>query len=430
MSAKSISSAASRKASSKKEWTPPYPDFPLSYHPPSGRLYKTIRCRRFYFGYGRDWQAAIEKYQHDREARYAGREPEDRVTSADDPVTVAYLCNHFLTNKQELVDTGELTPRTFTDYKSTTDRLVRVFGKNRSVESLSGLDFGKLRADIAKTRGPVSLKNEMVRVKCVFNFGFKDELFNKVRYGARFEAPKKKVIRKANNAKGSRMFEANELRTIIKAADIHLRAMILVAANSGMGNHDIGCLPIAAVNLDSGWVVFPREKTGAPRRFPMWEETVEAIRASLTKRPEPKPGHEQYLFLTRKRQCWSKNSTGGALSREFKKLLVKTGIYRDGLGFYGLRRGFQTIGEEAGETATKLIMGHMDDDMAAQYRQRIANDRLKAVCSHVRAWLYADPDGKEPAEETNFHSNFRTPLRLTGRGGNTIAAASRELPEK
>ena len=390
-------SATSRKASNKKAWTPPYPDFPLSYHPPSGRLYKKILGRRFYFGYASDWRAAIDKYQHDREARYAGREPEDRVTTADDPVTVVYLCNHFLTIKQELVSTGELTSRTFTDYKSTTDRLVRVLGKNQPVESLSGLHFGKLRADIAKTRGPVSLKNEMVRVKCVFNFAFKDELIDKpVRYGARFDAPKKKVIRKASNAKGSRMFEASELRTIIEAADAPLKAMILVAANSGMGNHDIGCLPIAAVNLDKGWVVFPREKTGAARRFPLWPETTEAIRVSLTKRPEPRPGHEQYLFLTRKRQCWSKNSTGGALSREFKKLLDKTGIYREGLGFYGLRRGFQTIGEEAGETATRYVMGHMDDDMAAQYRQRISNDRLRAVTGHVHAWLFGCvDDGKE-----------------------------------
>ena len=84
------------------------------------------------------------------------------------------------------------------------------------------------------------------------------------------------------------------------------------------------------------------------------------------------------------------------MSREFKKLLDKTGIYREGLGFYGLRRGFQTIGEEAGETATRYVMGHMDDDMAAQYRQRISNDRLRAVTGHVHAWLFGCvDDGKE-----------------------------------
>jgi integrase len=297
-------------------------------------------------------------------------------------------CNHFLTNKRALVSAGELTTRSFWDYKSTADRLVKVFG-NHAVETLNGPDFAKLRADIAKTRGPVALKNEMNRAKCVFNFAFKHELIDKpVRYGAGFDTPKRKVIRRASNAKGSRMFEATELRTIIEAADIHLKAMVLIAANSGMGNNDVGCLPITAVNLEAGWIDFPREKTGTPRRFPLWEETTEAIKASLAKRPTPKPGHEQYLFLTRKRQCWSKVSTGGALSREFKKLIVETGIYRDGLGFYSLRHGFQTIGEEAGETATKYVMGHIDSSMSAQYRQRISDERLKAVTDHVREWLF------------------------------------------
>jgi hypothetical protein len=35
-------SATNRKA----DWKQPYPDFPLSYHPPGGRLYKKIRGKR------------------------------------------------------------------------------------------------------------------------------------------------------------------------------------------------------------------------------------------------------------------------------------------------------------------------------------------------------------------------------------------------
>ena len=50
MSAKSSVSSAS----SKSGWQKPYPDFPLSYHPPSGRLYKKILGKRWYFGYASD----------------------------------------------------------------------------------------------------------------------------------------------------------------------------------------------------------------------------------------------------------------------------------------------------------------------------------------------------------------------------------------
>jgi len=51
--AKSTTRAANRKANNG--WTKPYPDFPLSYHPPSERLYKNIKRRRYYFRYARDW---------------------------------------------------------------------------------------------------------------------------------------------------------------------------------------------------------------------------------------------------------------------------------------------------------------------------------------------------------------------------------------
>jgi hypothetical protein len=37
-------------------------------------------------------------------------------------------------------------------------------------------------------------------------------------------------------------------------------------------------------------------------------------------------------------------------------------------------------------------MGHApkSDDMSAVYRERIGNDRLKAVTDHVREWLFAE----------------------------------------
>jgi hypothetical protein len=33
-------------------------------------------------------------------------------------------------------------------------------------------------------------------------------------------------------------------------------------------------------------------------------------------------------------------------------------------------------------------MGHVDDSMAANYRERIGDSRLKAVTDHVHAWLW------------------------------------------
>jgi hypothetical protein len=34
-------------------------------------------------------------------------------------------------------------------------------------------------------------------------------------------------------------------------------------------------------------------------------------------------------------------------------------------------------------------MGHARDDMASHYRERISDERLKAVSDHVRQWLHS-----------------------------------------
>jgi hypothetical protein len=36
-------------------------------------------------------------------------------------------------------------------------------------------------------------------------------------------------------------------------------------------------------------------------------------------------------------------------------------------------------------------MGHARDDMASVYRERISDERLKAVTDYVRKWLFTEP---------------------------------------
>ena len=281
----------------------------------------------------------------------------------------------------------------------------RVLGLETAVEDLEPDDFRRLRADITATRGPSSTANEIVRVKSLFKFAFEDGLIPKpVLYGQGFKIPSAKLIRKARNANGERMFEAAELRAIIKAAGPQLKAMILIAANGGMGNKDIGLLPLkVAVDFENGWMSFAREKTGAPRRFPLWPETVQAIRDYLPLRYKPLPEAAALLFVTRKGHCWSKKNAAGTLSTAFSNLLEELGMHRPGVGFYSIRRGFQTIGEEAGEVACKFIMGHIADpgDMSAVYRQRFSDDRLKAVTDRVHAWLFPPVKAEETQPENN-----------------------------
>ena len=50
---------------------------------------------------------------------------------------------------------------------------------------------------------------------------------------------------------------------------------------------------------------------------------------------------------------------------------------------------FETVaGGSKDQVAVDAIMGHVDATMAANYRERIDDDRLKAVVDYVHAWLF------------------------------------------
>jgi integrase len=152
-------------------------------------------------------------------------------------------------------------------------------------------------------------------------------------------------------------------------------------------------LPLAAVNLETGWVTYPRPKTGVGRRFPLWPETVAALRAVLSERPEPKlEEHAGLVFVIKGGGSWHRGGarTDSPVSAEMRRLLNGLGIGK-GRNFYALRHVFRTVADEAkDQPAVDHVMGHARNDMASVYREYISDDRLRAVVDHVRTWLYPD----------------------------------------
>ena len=370
----------------------PYPDFPLFPHA-TKRWAKKIRGKLHYFGPWRDSQGALEKYLAQRDDLHAGRVP--RMTG--DGLTVRDLLNRFLTSKRHQVDTTEISPRTFQDYHQTCRRIGNVFGFTRLVDDLAADDFEQLRGDISKTSSVVTLGNEITRCKVVFNFAYKNGLIDRpVRYGTTFKRPSKRVLRRERQKNGTRMFEPEQIRTMLDAAGPQLRAMILLGVNCGFGNADCGTLPVKALDLKRAWIDYPRPKTAVERRCPLWPETVQALRESLKTRPDPKDtAHADLVFLTKYGKPWAKDTADNPITKEMRKLLDKLGIHRRGLGFYALRHTFETIaGESRDQVVVDHIMGHSRDDMASVYRERISDERLRDVVGHVRRWLFPEDKDK------------------------------------
>jgi integrase len=402
---KSTNSRASRTALAKPK--KPYAEFPLTPHA-SGKWMKKIRGQLHYFGAwarrlegvlipveGDGWKDALEEYKKVADDLHAGRTP--RVTA--DGLTVKDLCNHFLSAKQQKVTDGEMTSMLFWDYKVITDLLVNSFGKNRAVDDLAADDFAALRAAMSKKWGPVRLANSITRTRSVFKFGYEMRLMERpVRYGPGFDKPSASVLRRHKVKQPVKLLEAADIRALLEAADVSMRAMILVGVNCGFGNADCAELSTSAVNLEAGRIDFPRPKTGIARRCLLWPETVAAIRAAEAVRPKPaKPRDVGRVFLSEAGTMLvtrsEKGHTKDLVGTHFTNLLVKLKLYRKQIGFYTLRHVFETVaGGAKDQVAVDLIMGHADGSMASHYREGIEDSRLRAVVNHVRAWLWPKPE--------------------------------------
>jgi integrase len=179
-----------------------------------------------------------------------------------------------------------------------------------------------------------------------------------------------------------------------------LKAMILLAANCALGQTDCANVPQSALDLDNGWLDFPRPKTGIDRHCPLWPETVEAVREAISRRPNPKgEADADLVFVTKYGNRWVRSSNHAdpgqrvaidAVAHEFSILLKRLSI-NGKRNFYALRHGFQTVAGEAKDPdATSAIMGHAQNDMASVYRERISDERLRAVVDSVHRWLFGE----------------------------------------
>jgi integrase len=375
--------------------TKPYPDFPLFPHA-SGQWAKKIRGKLHYFGLWADPDAALNSYLKQKDDLHAGRKPKAGDAAA---TTVKEVANAFLNAKLTLVESGELSPRTMTDYEEACGEMLAALEKVRTVQSLDAKDFAALRKRMSGKWGPRRLGKMVQCIRCAFKYAFDSDLITvAVRFGPEFKQPSRKVLRLNRAQRGTNLFTAAEVRRMVDVADMPLRAMILLGINCGFGNADCGELSLSAVDLDNAIIDFPRPKTGIARRCPLWPETVAALRDALAKRPKPKREEDAGLvFLTKYGGSW-KNVQDSTLSRETKKLLHWLGL-KDRRNFYTLRHTFRTVADESkDQPAVDFVMGHEVPHMSTIYRETISDTRLRAVTAHVRNWLFDEAVAPDPVD--------------------------------
>lgn len=391
----------------------PYKSFPLTAHR-NGQFVKKIRGKLFYFGSVKDPDAALSCYHEHCEGLHSGRITE---VTRDAGITVGALANRFLEAAEARRDAGELAQRTFVDYYRDCERLVGFFGRDRAVETITRDDLKALRKHLARGITPETLNGRIGVTRSVFKFAYEEELVEKpIRFGKDLRRPDRRLLRRSRAEAGRKHFLAGEIRMLLDAAPLQLRAMILLGINCGMGNLDVAALPTNCIDIEHGWIDYPRAKTGVRRRCPLWPETIKAIVAvqqdSKAVRIKPTPEAHGLLFVTRRGHPFVRSAAKvlpngrphvvehDAIATTLKRIMDRKGIAIRGLGFYGLRRSFETIGAETGnQVAVDHIMGHVpaSSDMGAVYRQHVAEGALRQVTNHVRTWLFGAAAKKNPA---------------------------------
>ena len=108
---------------------------------------------------GNGCQEALADYTQVADDLHAGRTPRPDTTT----LTVADLCNHFLTAEKHKQEAGEIGARTVAEYRGTTDRRVATFGNGR-----------RFRATASRLGPPVrphAIGDTVQKVRTVFKFG-------------------------------------------------------------------------------------------------------------------------------------------------------------------------------------------------------------------------------------------------------------------
>ena len=199
------------------------------------------------------------------------------------------------------------------------------------------------------------------------------------------------------------MLEAKEIRSLIEIAGTQLKAMILLGVNAGFGNHD-ATLPIKAVDLKLAVRGdFRVRKLESNAAVTLWPETLVAVKAAIAVAPPPRMPRMPSWSSLRSTASGGPRTPQRTRSRPSSASYFKAlKLHRPGLGFYALRHTFETIGGESrDQVAVNYLMGHAppDSDMASVYRERISDERLKAVTDHVHKWLFGEDSEKAKTQE-------------------------------
>jgi len=348
--------------------------FPLTLNP-TGQYCKKIKGRIRYFG--TDKKQALERYLG--QATYLhGCQRSMQITS-NGKMILKELCDLYLKYQDSKVLAGELTPKHHNDQISSVRKLISFLGQGRKIESISTLDLQNYKRKLQSTYGSVYRQNLHISImKAMFHWARKKDVLETI---PNIDAISKgKVVHKEMYT-----FNSQQIRKLMSAADIKMRAMIWLGLNCGFGCTDCAQLKWEDLDFKDSRVKLARSKTGIRRNLPLWPETIKTLKEL------PRSG--QLVFYTSEGHPWirtvfkTKNNgdreytSVNRITPTFSRLMKKVGIRAPkGTGLYSLRRTAATMAARPGDPfAVQRLLGHVDLTMATRYVQDVSEQTDRAI---------------------------------------------------
>lgn len=420
----------------------PWPDFPLYWHP---RGYWMKRYQGLELRYEADAIKSHERWQKDRVSMDSGGDtskPRKRYTLRD-------VVNLYLTRQKRRLDEGDLSPAHFTKCRAELEfHLPKALSLNTPLESFRAKDptddssavlFQKIRSKCV-ARGLNAAAKHITIVRAAMDFAVGKRLMLPPSYGDDFDPPSAKRIAaerfRAIQIEGERTWTAEELRTVLKAADdlrtrtrkrrgeaapenAHLYAQILLGLFAAYGSDDICAIPERALDLKTGVLKgFRAKDPSRPTLAIMPARVVEAIKFSVAHRSDATvedagplmfrtvTGRPCNLASETKDECGILKTIGrnDTIAQNFKRLLKKIGLKKTKTGFKALRAACRTMLAGGGihEDIIAVMMGRNFRYKVDDYYVRgdLRAEMTKAA-EHIESVLFPNSKVTKPVKQTH-----------------------------
>jgi integrase len=273
-----------------------------------------------------------------------------------------------------LVDAGKIAHSTFVRYKGIVNRHLKPALGHRKLRELTRPEIRQLYAEKGKALSPRSVDYIHVTLQMALSQAVRDDLI--YRNVAEGERPRSSRLRYADDSKA---LSSEQTRTLLAAArGTRFETLYVVAVHTGLRQGELLGLRWTDVDMDAaspklsirrslkvtehGLDFGPPKNNASRRSVPLNKTAVVALRAHKMRQNEERLAAAKWrdADLVFPNRVGSPMDHNNLYYREYKPLLKRSGLEREGFTFHTLRHTFATALFKRGEhpKVVQALLGH------------------------------------------------------------------------